>query len=64
MSRHIARRGDGMVVRWIAFRPGEPAEDADAAAAEPPAGSGNVVPFARRFPVEADAGARLRHLRG
>lgn len=52
VERHLARHGDGKVVRWMSFAAERPRDQVEA---EPVETSGNVLPFIRRNPV-AEAG--------
>ncbi|AWN46070.1 hypothetical protein DK419_06895 [Methylobacterium terrae] len=54
VERHLARHGDGKVVRWMTFETGNRRVKADGTPAEI---GGNVVPFARRAPATAPADA-------
>jgi hypothetical protein len=48
VERHLARHGDGKVVRWMSFAAEHPRVRA---AAEPVETGGNVLPFLRRAPI-------------
>lgn len=55
VERHLARHGDGKVVRWMTFGAGNRRDETDGVSAEI---GGNVVPFARKAPAAAPAEAR------
>ncbi|AWB21959.1 hypothetical protein DA075_14310 [Methylobacterium currus] len=54
VERHLARHGDGKVVRWMSFTTEHPRVRAEA---EPFETGGNVLPFLRRNPVAEDGRA-------
>ncbi len=54
VERHLARHGDGKVVRWMTFGAGNRRVEADGTSAEI---GGNIVAFTRRAPAVAPAEA-------
>ncbi len=48
VERHLARHGDGRIVRWMSFAAGSRRIRPEA---ELPATAGNVLPFVRRVPA-------------